>query len=96
MAREGVDDLVCADVVVEIDVLAIIDFWNVVFGDCDAFFDGSADDEGVGGNFFGYLGSGDYGLAGFCDGGEFAHQDKRVGPIGLERLVGRSRWKMLL
>ena len=33
MAREGVDDLVCADVVVEVDVLAIIDFRNVVFWD---------------------------------------------------------------
>ena len=33
MARKGIDDLVRADVVVEVDVLAIMDFWDVVSGD---------------------------------------------------------------
>lgn len=32
MARKGIDDLVCADVVVEVDVLAMMDLWDVVFG----------------------------------------------------------------
>ena len=73
MARKGVDDLVCADVVVEVDVLAIMDFWDVVFWDWNASFNGFADDEGVRGKFFGDFGFGDYGLAGACDGGEFAH-----------------------
>ncbi len=73
MARKGIDDLVCADVVVEVDVLAMMDFWDVVSGDWNASFNGSADDEGVWGKFFGDFGSGNYGLAGACDGGEFAH-----------------------
>lgn len=73
MAREGVDNLVCADVVVEVDVLAMMNFWDVVFRNCNASFNGSADDEGVRGDFFGDFGFGDYGLAGSCDGGEFAH-----------------------
>ena len=73
MARKGIDDLVCADVVVEVDVFAMVDLWDVVFGDSNASFNGSADDEGVRGKFFGDFGSRDYGLAGACDGGEFAH-----------------------
>ena len=77
MAREGVDDLICADVVVEVDVLAIMDFWDIVFGDCNASFDRSANDEGVWRDFFGDFGFWYYGLAGACDSGEFAHQALR-------------------
>ena len=73
MARKGIDDLVCADVVVEVDVLAMMDFWDVVSGDWNASFNRSADEERVGGEFFGDFGSRNYGLAGACDGGEFAH-----------------------
>ena len=86
MAREGVDDLVCADFVVEVDVLAMVEFGDAVFGDCNASFNGSADDEGLEGEFIGDFGSGDYGLAGFCDGGKFAHQ--RRGSAQLASLRG--------
>ena len=83
MAREGVDDLVCANVVVKVDVLAIMNFWDVVFWDCNASFDGPADHEGVWGNFFRYFIFRNYGLAGAGDGGQFAHQGERLAQLAL-------------
>lgn len=49
MAGQGVDDLVCANIVVEVDMLAIVDGLSGSFGDgqWDAFLHGLADEEGV-------------------------------------------------
>ena len=49
MAGQGVDDLICADVTVEVDVLAIIDGLGGSFGggQWDAFLYRLADEEGV-------------------------------------------------
>lgn len=49
MAGQGVDDLVCADVVVEVDMLPMVDGLGGSFGSrqWDAFLQRLADEEGV-------------------------------------------------
>lgn len=49
MAGQGIDDLVCADIVVEVDMLAIMDGLGGIFGggQWDAFLYRLADEKGV-------------------------------------------------
>ena len=49
MARQGVDDLICADIVIEVDMLAMVDglSWSFGGGQWDAFLYRLADEEGI-------------------------------------------------
>lgn len=49
MASQGVDDLICADVVVKVDMLAIVDGLGRSFGggQWDAFLYRLADEQGI-------------------------------------------------
>lgn len=51
MAGQGIDDLICANVIVEVDMLAMVDSLGGSFGggQWDAFLCRLADEEGIGG-----------------------------------------------